>query len=221
LEDSQTQIELLLADTRPGVVAERKAQLAQAEAAQTLLLNGPRTEDIAAARAKYAADLATLNELKAGTRIEDTKAAQNQALAANESAKSAAILSGESTVAAPFNCIVEHVLVADGDLISSGTPLIRVSDPSNIWLTVYVPEASLAKISVGQNAVITVDGIDGDIKTTVKSIATSGEFTPANLQSPEERGQQVFAVRLRLAHPDSRIKAGMSATVKQIGDWSP
>jgi hypothetical protein len=53
----------------------------------------------------------------------------------------------------------------------------------------------------------------------VESISTKGEFTPGNLQSPDERALQVFAVRLRLAHPDSRIKAGMYVTVKRVGSW--
>ena len=44
---------------------------------------------------------------------------------------------------------------------------------------------------------------------------------PANLQTPSDRGKQVFAVRLRLKRPDARVKAGMYTTVKQIGKWRP
>jgi hypothetical protein len=55
----------------------------------------------------------------------------------------------------------------------------------------------------------------------VDSVSTQGEFTPANLQTPDDRGKQVFGVRLRLATPDLRVKAGMAATVKQIGGWTP
>ena len=46
-------------------------------------------------------------------------------------------------------------------------------------------------------------------------------ITPANLQTPGERGKQVFAVRIRLKNPDPRVKAGMYATVARIGGWEP
>lgn len=63
------------------------------------------------------------------------------------------------------------------------------------------------------------DGIDGLIKGRVESIDQSGQFTPANLQSPDERAKQVFGIRIRLAQPDARVKAGMYATVKRMGSW--
>jgi HlyD family secretion protein len=51
------------------------------------------------------------------------------------------------------------------------------------------------------------------VSAEVESVASRGEFTPANLQTPEERGKQVFGIRLRLKQPDARVKAGMYATV--------
>jgi HlyD family secretion protein len=84
---------------------------------------------------------------------------------------------------------------------------------------VYLPESGLSKVKVGDTAELQIDGIDGSVSAVVESIANQGEFTPANLQSPEERGKQVFAVRLRLAKEDRRVKAGMFATVKRVGQW--
>jgi HlyD family secretion protein len=66
-----------------------------------------------------------------------------------------------------------------------------------------------------------VDGIPEPIPARVESIATQGEFTPANLQTPEERGKQVFGVRIRLRQPDDRVKPGMYVTVKRLGAWEP
>ena len=66
-----------------------------------------------------------------------------------------------------------------------------------------------------------MDGIPVPLPVVVESVATQGEFTPANLQTPEERGKQVFAVRLRLSPPDPRVKAGMFATATRIGGWTP
>lgn len=40
-----------------------------------------------------------------------------------------------------------------------------------------------------------------------------------NLQTPEERGRQVFAVRIRLKQSNPAVKAGMAATVRRVGAW--
>jgi hypothetical protein len=77
----------------------------------------------------------------------------------------------------------------------------------------------LALVTVGCQAQLKVDGIPGTVQAYVESIATQGEFTPENLQTPDERGKQVFAVRIRLKHPDDRVKAGMYATVQKLGNW--
>jgi len=114
---------------------------------------------------------------------------------------------------------VDRVLVADGDLVPVGGPVIQLGYPDDIWLRVYIPEDQLPKVRVGDAAELAVDGVAGVVKGKVESIATSGEFTPVNLQSPEERGNQVFAVRIRLAVPDRRVKAGMYTTVKKVGQW--
>jgi HlyD family secretion protein len=116
---------------------------------------------------------------------------------------------------------VERLLVAQGDLVGRGTPVIRLTDPTDLWLRVYVPEASLAQVTVGDDAVLRVDGIREELEARVESIASRGEFTPANLQTAEERDRQVFAVRLRLQKPDRRVKAGMVATVLSVGNYAP
>jgi len=46
----------------------------------------------------------------------------------------------------------------------------------------------------------------------VTRIASEGEYTPRNLQTEEERVQQVFAVKLRLTSHGGRLRAGMTVT---------
>ena len=45
------------------------------------------------------------------------------------------------------------------------------------------------------------------------SISTQAEFTPRNVQSARDRVNLVFAVKIAIAAPDGRIKAGMPADV--------
>lgn len=212
-------LDLLLAGTRREDI---EAAVAEAEAARQnlqLLLRGTRPEEIAAGQARLAQAKAALDVLKAGSRKEEKAQAQAQAKAAAANARGARDNLEERTIRAPKEGNVERLLIAKGDLVAPGTPVIRMDDPNDLWLRVYVPEADLAKLTVGSTAELRVDGIKAPVPGVVESVASRGEFTPANLQTPDERGKQVFPVRLRLQKPDPRIKAGMYATVTRLGEW--
>ncbi|AIE86274.1 HlyD family secretion protein [Fimbriimonas ginsengisoli] len=203
--------------SRAEEISAAAAEMRAQEENVALLRRGSRTEDIAAAQARLEAAQATLAQLREGNRPEEVAQARAAARAARAQAGSAKDKLQELVVRAPKDGVVERILVADGDLAGSAIPVVQFSDPSDIWLRVYVPEASLATVHPGGAAVLTIDGIPSSVDAVVESVATQGEFTPANLQTTEERGKQVFAVRLRLRRPDSRVKAGMAATVRRIG----
>jgi HlyD family secretion protein len=48
---------------------------------------------------------------------------------------------------------------------------------------------------------------------TVSRIADQAEFTPRNVQTKEERQPTVYAVELRIEHPDGKLKPGLPADV--------
>lgn len=193
-EKARQQLNELREGFRPEEKAMAQARLQQAQAQLALMKKGYRPQEIA--RAKSALATAELNVKAAEERLQ------------------------EYIVTAPLDCRVDAKLAAVGDLVSSGTPLMRLSDPQDIWIKVYMAQDRLHLVQVGDSAQIAVDGIAELKEGRVESIASQGEFTPVNLQTPEERGRQVFAVKLRLSRPDPAVKAGMAATVKQIGRWS-
>lgn len=216
---AQAQLQLVLAGPRREDKESARQEAIAAKASLDSLLNGTRPEDIRAAEARVSQAKELLDQLRNGSRDEDVKRLK----AAVEQAR--ARLAGveenlaEDVVKASADGIVDRILVADGDLVAGGAPVVQLSSANDIWLRVYLPEAQLQKVRVGDSAEIRIDGIDGTLAGVVESIATRGEFTPANLQSPEERGRQVFAIRIRLAKPDERVKAGMAATVTKVGRW--
>ncbi len=231
--------------TRPEEIAQAKAAYDQARAQRDLVLRGSRKEDIDAARQDMLAAFENLRIIELGSRPEDIRAAharleqaqialvklrngnRPEDVAKAKSAAQQAQLQAKSTqenlkervVFAATDGIIDRVLVADGDLVAMGTPVAQLGNPNDIWLRVYLPESEIPKVKVGDSVDLVFDGITGIVKGLVESIATKGEFTPANLQSPDERAKQVFAVRIRLAKPDSRVKAGMYATAKKVGRW--
>ena len=216
---AQAQYELVRNGNRKEDIESSRQMMLQARDSLRLLQIGSRREDIAAAKARLDQAQAQLTELKRGSRPEEiakAKAASRQAAAQTKSLSDTV---GERIIYAPTDGVVDRVLVSQGDLVSVGTPTVQMSHPSDIWVRVYIPESDLPKVKVEDKADLAFDGIPGLVEGKVESIATKGEFTPANLQSPNERARQVFAVRIRLAQPDSRVKAGMYVTVKRVGNW--
>lgn len=203
---------------KEDIEAARQEMLAT-QANLDILINGTRPEDVQAAKARRDQAQALLDQLKNGSRAEDIAKARAAVKQAEARVKSVEANLKENKVVAGANSTVDRILIAAGDLVSAGAPVVQLSNPGDIWLRVYLPEAQLNKVKVGDDAEIKMDGVSDSLAAVVESIASQGEFTPANLQSPDERGKQVFAIRLRLKTPDLRVKAGMYATVTKVGQW--
>lgn len=214
-------LELTIAGTRREDKVAAYADLTREREALKLIQRGSRSEDIQAEADRVAQTRAVLREMRAGSRKEQIAQAQAALKVVEANARSSESNLSDRIVRAPQNGVIERIPIAVGDLISPGTVVARMANTSDLWLRIYVPESKLSMVYVDAESSLRVDGIPEPIDAIVESISSQGEFTPANLQTPEERGKQVFSVRLRLKKPDKRIKAGLYATVLRIGKWTP
>jgi HlyD family secretion protein len=114
------------------------------------------------------------------------------------------------TLHSPIGGVVQKRLVKPGEVVAPGTPILTVINPRDLRLTLYVLEAQLGQVRVGQNVAIQADPFpervfDGRVQT----IATRAEFTPRNVQTQRDRQNLVFAVKVRVPNPDGALKAGL------------
>ncbi len=189
-----------------------EGQYRSARETRDMVARGAREEEIAAAKALYDQAAAMVDELKAGARAEDLAAARAARDAAAADRDRAATALQEMIVKAPLDSVVESVHVRVGDLVRPG-PVVRLVDPDDLRLIVYVSAAMLGKVRVGQQVRITTDSHGAEsFAGEIIHIASQGEYTPRNLQTQEERVQQVFAVKIKLDSAGGRLRAGMSAT---------
>ncbi len=100
-----------------------------------------------------------------------------------------------------------------GEVVAAGTPVVTVGDLRNPWVRIYVPEGIINKLQVNQEAKFKLDGIKKDFKGHILYIAPRAEFTPRNVQTPEERVTQTFAVKVLLDQPNVEIHPGVSVDV--------
>jgi multidrug resistance efflux pump len=186
----QQELSLLEAGTRPEEIAVAKAELAEARHAWELVNQGFRAEDIAAAKAARDAAQAALATIRAR---ED-----------------------ELRIIAPVEGAVEALELQPGDLTLPGAPVLSLVDTSRLWVRAYLPENRL-NVKLGQRLRVTVDSYaDRRFAGEVTFIAREAEFTPSNVQTPEERSKQVFRVKVTLREGLDVLRPGMSADV-----WLP
>jgi len=211
--------EPLLAQAEAGVDAAKvNVDTAQAgiEAAQAAVLIAQAGTDAAQAQLDQAQ--ASLELLKAGARseqislLEANVAQARAAMAGAEAALKALDAQLERmTLAVPVGGIVVERLVHAGELAAPSAPLLTLANLDEVTLTVYVPQAELGRVSLGQAVEVTVDAYADAFTGQVSHIASRAEFTPRNVQTQEERVHMVFAVKIQLDNADHRLKPGMPA----------
>lgn len=113
----------------------------------------------------------------------------------------------------PVNGIVLVKVHELGEVLDSGSPVVVIGDRSKIWVRIYVPEGQINRIKMGQEAVIRLDGVRKTFKGHVTYIADEAEFTPRNVQTPEERVTQTFAVKVTFDNPEAYVRPGVAADV--------
>jgi len=199
-------------------VREYTAARAEAAAAQqevALLEEGTRKEDIAQARAALAEADAALKLAESGYRSEDVARAEAQVAAAEAQVAAIETRMKELTVKAPTDCVVEAIDLRPGDLVAPNGPSVSLLDAARLWVRSYVPEARLGQVRLGDVVPVRVDSFPNErFNGRVTYIAQQAEFTPRNIQTPEERSKQVFRVKVTIEGPDkARLRVGMVADV--------
>jgi HlyD family secretion protein len=176
---------------------------------------------VVVARQRYDAAYARYVSLQTGLNspaVVTAKSALEQAKTALTQAEaSLALLDAQISklaLSAPMNGVVLTRSVEAGEFVQPGATAFVLGELNNLTITVYVPENRYGEVSLGQQAELTVDSFPGLTFTAeVIQIADKAEFTPRNVQTVEGRSSTVYAIKLKVNDPDSKLKIGMPADV--------
>jgi len=170
--------------------------------------------DSAATQAKTTRE--ALLQLERGNRPEDIAAAKATLEAEQKQLGYLERQRAESVVKAPAAGVIESMDLRPGDLVGPNQPVARMLEPSQIWVRVYVPEPQLGRVRVGQQAAIRVDTWPNrEFPGKVVEIRTQSEYTPRNVQTLDQRMDQVFGVKVAI-DPAPELKPGMAAAVRLV-----
>jgi multidrug resistance efflux pump len=119
----------------------------------------------------------------------------------------------DPTVRTPIDGVIDSLDLRQGDLVPAGAPVLSVLDNSHMWVRAFVPENRVG-LRPGQHVDVTVDSLGPQrLQGEVTFVAREAEFTPSNVQTPEERSKQVFRVKIALTEQLDKLRPGMSADV--------
>ena len=155
---------------------------------------------------------AELDGLLAGPRAEEVAIAQAQVDLAQAGLEQLQVMRDKMTLRAPIAGMVTALSVRGGENIQPGSKLLTLANLDDIHLSIYVPESQVGRVRVGQSVNVTVDGLPGKVTVgKIYFISPRAEYTPASVQTKEERAKTVFLVKVQLANPDRALKPGMPA----------
>ena len=178
-----------------GVISQKRMdEVEAAYKSAEAQLEGAK-EERAKAQAALKVALAGKSEIALRTKeLEATSSAYNVAKANLRAAQSRL---DDTRIYAPIEGWVVEKLVEEGEVVTGGTPLIILVDLNSLYLKVYIPEAQMGKVALGQKARIYVDSFPHQSFTAkVCYVAPKSEFTPKEVQTHRERVQYTFAVKL-------------------------
>ncbi|MFT7642932.1 MAG: HlyD family secretion protein [Pirellulaceae bacterium] len=192
----KNELELLRLGTREEEIRAARAALEEADQAWQLAGNGYRQEEIDQAKAARDATQAALDAIRR----------QKE----------------ELIIKSPLAGIVDSLDLQPGDMVPLGAPVVSIVDHRHLWVRAFVPQNRIG-LKIGQKLRVGVDSLpDQSFVGKVTYIARQAEFTPSNVQTPTERGKQVYRIKVVLEELNEHMRPGMTADVwlDAVGDGS-
>ena len=202
-------------DNAASQLETARANRDAAKSALAVLADGSRPEVVAAARARLAEARAQLENTRLGSRDEDVRVARAQLVQAQARLALAETNLAETTILAPRDCVVEALDLRPGDMLAPNQGAATLVESDQLFVRAYVPETELGLLHVGDTVPFTVDTFSGHaFHAVVQHVNDVGEYTPRNVQTADERANQVYLVRLGVADGQDMLRAGMAVTVR-------
>lgn len=229
---AMAQVELVREGARDDDVRAQAARVRAAQAAENLLRRDLERERRLLARG--ATTPATVTELEGRLEraIAERQSLEHQLHGLREGARAPEVAAAEARArAAQIAHDIEqkrlerYVLRAHqpgavldlhaepGEVVAAGTPVVSLADRARPFADVFVPQAELGGIDVGDRARVRVDARAQPFTGVVEHIAAQTEFTPRFLFSERERPNLVVRVRVRIEDPGGALHAGVPAFV--------
>jgi len=152
-----------------------------------------------------------LELLKNGNTLQTIKAAEGdleQSLAMLEQAN---LLLSKFKIRSPIDGVFIQKNVDIDDVINLGTSIGTVSDVSELWLKIYLPQKYINLVKLNDEIDLKTSSLPNKvIKGKIVYISNEAEYTPKNTETNESKENTVFEIKIKLLDNLYNIKPGMT-----------
>ena len=173
-------------------------------------------------KAKYDAAVAQAKAAKSqydmavrGARSEDKAAAEALVHQAEGAIQEVNSYLKELYLVSPADGIISNVYPRQGELVGQGSPVMTVTDLSDIWFTFNIREDQLHSMNVGDQLTVSVPALDGvRLKATVNYMAVRESYaTWKATKETDMYDAKTFEVRAVPAESVRGLRPGMTVLV--------
>ncbi|MGA2878699.1 MAG: efflux RND transporter periplasmic adaptor subunit [Bryobacteraceae bacterium] len=201
------------------------AVLRQSDERLALVVEGPRKEDIDAARADVVRAEAALqssqaNQFELKRREQDVLAHRADVSRARAQVAITDTQINDTVVSAPIDGVVLVKSAEVGEVLAAGTTVVTIGDIDHPWLRAYINETDLGRVKYGGPATLTTDSFPGkSYPGRISFIASEAEFTPKQIQTHEERVKLVYRIKIDVDNRSHDLKSNMPVDAEiQVND---
>jgi HlyD family secretion protein len=114
----------------------------------------------------------------------------------------------DTKLLAPMGGTVTTLELKVGEMVGAGTPVVELDDLATFVVEVSLDETDVAKVSVGQQAIVTLDAFPGE--------ELAGEVTDIAPVATVQSGVVLYPVTVQLSPTEVDARAGMTADVEIV-----
>ncbi len=201
-----------------------QAALEKAEQHLSLVREGPRKEDIEAARAAVDQARAALQQVEAShlevrRREQETETRRAQIEEARAQVAVMDTVIEDGTVKAPLDGVILEKSAEIGEVVAAGTTIATLGDINKPWLRGYIRQQDQGRVKLGMKVRITTDSFPDKVyEGRVSYIASEAEFTPKQIETHEERVKLVYRIKVEVDNPRQELKLNMPASAEILLD---
>ncbi|MFT7245629.1 MAG: HlyD family secretion protein [Candidatus Azotimanducaceae bacterium] len=174
-------------DVTTGRYEEALARQAEAQAALDELIEGTRSETVDQARARHAAAVANVENLK--------------------------ITFARSEVIAPVDATVESLPFEIGERPPGGATVVTLLARSPTYARVHVSASIRSQINTHAKASIHIDGYDQPVAGTVRWVSSKAAFTPYFALNQHDRSRLSYLAEIDVVDTEQSLPVGLPVEV--------
>lgn len=143
--------------------------------------------------------------------------ARAQVELAERGADVARIALEECRMTAPTRGVVTRRNFEPGELVMTGSPVLRLAQMDNAYTWIYVSNEEVGKVRLGGRVLLRADTYpDRIFEGRVVRINDTAEFTPKSVQTKDDRTRLVYGVKVDVQNGDGVLLSGMPVEAELV-----